>query len=755
MKSYGIDWSDSLVNKEVEGVIFSNVLTSEKVSDEINKRSAAIIEEVMKQNYIDENSKQEQIFSKLFLLFKRTPNTEISEINKTKYKTLLGFIETAFRKECNKLSTYGNQTLDVHFKAWEKTNEWFAQLLVSKIAEKGQLDNAVDKEEDEQEYHYCTVEWLSDVVNFMLDNKYISISDLSKEGKFLIPNRKGIFCAYTDLRGIGVIPEELLSVDIERIGVDLKGRLIHQNFLFTDGNNYPTKEELSSVVSSINKSFNNDETYNSPQLIKAAQYILYLNNPVMSDTNIAQLRELYGEIECMSYIITYISTTDASLWSGATLYISNYLIAQIESFENVREMAIKFRESKDDCDSENKEDVVVSKEDKDFVFKWLNRFYSYLDTKKISYENKKIVPNYHEKFVTYRSETLYDSTCIKKHEQNNILIDILENDLAKCTLWSDWKDYDHSLIDNIIHPEICGLKAQKGLFAKLSGHVDYMIDKNYKDKTHCDLLKPLAEKLFSYFDENNGNVENGNYFPITYNERNNIAMDLIYTPDERKRLQRLYSTFSQDELEEIINNKGIVAEIIQKNISIEEIEKICGIRGFDSLKLIISEFPNYDFSKLLEILKDASGDFELNPTIMDELKKERNLAIGDEGEAFVYQQILGKYTKEEIIWSNLCKDDEKGDRTVEMNGKHYHLKTTSHDYDFRINLPDQTIYIEVKSTIGKLEQSKAYPLIFETKEWKHVDLDSLESNDIHIIARVFDVEGTPSVYYLKQTTLIS
>ena len=58
------------------------------------------------------------------------------------------------------------------------------------------------------------------------------------------------------------------------------------------------------------------------------------------------------------------------------------------------------------------------------------------------------------------------------------------------------------------------------------------------------------------------------------------------------------------------------------------------------------------------------------------------------------------------------------------------------------------------STCKKVKLPKDFPLIFETKEWEWIDKNQ-ERETLHYIVRVFDIEGTPKAYFLKQTLSIN
>ena len=54
-----------------------------------------------------------------------------------------------------------------------------------------------------------------------------------------------------------------------------------------------------------------------------------------------------------------------------------------------------------------------------------------------------------------------------------------------------------------------------------------------------------------------------------------------------------------------------------------------------------------------------------------------------------------------------------------------------------------------KTHISREEFDKRIAEIFETKEWEWID-KTQEKNTMHYIVRVFDIEGTPKAYFLKQ-----
>jgi hypothetical protein len=163
----------------------------------------------------------------------------------------------------------------------------------------------------------------------------------------------------------------------------------------------------------------------------------------------------------------------------------------------------------------------------------------------------------------------------------------------------------------------------------------------------------------------------------------------------------------------------------------------------------MEEFPHTKFEEILNILRNEQGEFSTE-SYEQRISDERKREIGDKGECYVYEMLCGQYDSANIRWSNYAPSDINA-RLVEFQGHVYPLKTTRHDYDFVVSHNGKTIYIEVKTTVGSLNNSKDFPLIFETKEWEWIDnVSSLDSHSLHYIVRVFDIEGSPKAYFLKQ-----
>jgi hypothetical protein len=223
-------------------------------------------------------------------------------------------------------------------------------------------------------------------------------------------------------------------------------------------------------------------------------------------------------------------------------------------------------------------------------------------------------------------------------------------------------------------------------------------------------------------------------FLKTYKDRKNLSYDYIYDAETKARFSQMNDNYSSDEIEILIENKDFVKKMLQSS-------------DLMTIQKIIEEFPDTDFKSILNILRREQGEFNLE-RFQQNISDERKRDIGDKGECFVYEMLCSRFGSVNVRWSNYAPNDENA-RIVSFNGKDYRLNTTTHDFDFVVSHNGKTIFIEVKTTVGNIKYSKDFPLIFETKEWEWIDVNSTD-NAQHYIVRVFDVENNPKAYFLKQ-----
>lgn len=203
---------------------------------------------------------------------------------------------------------------------------------------------------------------------------------------------------------------------------------------------------------------------------------------------------------------------------------------------------------------------------------------------------------------------------------------------------------------------------------------------------------------------------------------------------------------------------GNVKTIVEKLVDMDESTSRqileltqCDKKQLSAIQEILKDFPSLDFNGVLKKLKHEQGDFNID-RFQQNISDDRKREIGDKGECYVYETLCNRFGKSSVRWSNYASNDVSA-RLVEFGGREYRLTTTSHDFDFIVSYNGKTIYIEVKTTVGTIKNSKDFPLIFETKEWEWID--NIENQDsLHYIVRVFDIEGSPKAYFLRQSLYV-
>lgn len=214
--------------------------------------------------------------------------------------------------------------------------------------------------------------------------------------------------------------------------------------------------------------------------------------------------------------------------------------------------------------------------------------------------------------------------------------------------------------------------------------------------------------------------------------------------DEINKLSQIVRDTSYESVKEIVERLGDMDENTSRQIL--ELAQ-CDKTQLAAIQEILKDYPSLDFNGILNKLKQEQGGFSTEH-VQQNISDERKREIGDKGECFVYELLCDRFGSSCIRWSNYAPNDENA-RVVSFNGKRYRLNTTSHDFDFVVTYNCKSIYIEVKTTVGNIKSSKDFPLIFGTKEWEWIDVNTSD-NALHYIVRVFDVENNPKAYFLKQ-----
>lgn len=727
MKKLGLDWDEQLLLDGINNISLE-AIKREDVVNAIKKRCKDIIDS--KTNVIE-------LLLPIITAIPANAENENRKNFRNKRLQIIEFFKAIYQKEVT-----NEVEINLSAEIWEDTDKWLMRQFLDQVASKKQLDT-INESGDNQTNKYCTIKWLNNFVNFSINNGYLHQEELSgdnqsgKDGKHwnLIPNGYGEYCSLDQLHTIGNVPRELLSENFAVSGIDIKANLIHDRFEINNRLNI-VPLQLANIVKNL-ESFYTDKNKELKTKIDVASYIIHLKP---SEQNLFdKLLNVYDMFAHYSGTQTEIECSDISLWRGSVNVIVNYLAGEI-SKEGSLDMLDKKLQKEDGSASTIP------------AIKWIDDYIDYiLEARLHISEETLIMPDYYGKLHSIKDK-MYDGNCIEDIEE---LIPILKNGLLNDCLFEEGADFKRNILSYVLkpgfrHTEHAQDDTKRVILGIINECVTYCY-KNINDKNR-ELIKDAVERIVNYF-QSEVHAQDGKLMQDVYNKRNDMAMDLLYDPETRKQLQKMHDAFTLDEMNDLVNSKNEIKQLLEDKTVIQELsqkkdELYKEVSQLETLKLIQEKFPDFDLKEIFDRLQKEQGDFDTTQ-IKDWATKQRKIQIGDKGECFVYQELCRKYGIDNVKWSNLVTPSTADSRCVHWNGEAYYLCTTSHDYDFEVALTDgRKLLFEVKTTVGDVSQSDLFPLNFQTKEWDYIE--KTDDNSKYVIVRVFAVETSPKAYYLQK-----
>lgn len=738
MKQIGLDWDKHLLMDGVQHITLAKE-TKDNIITAI-KNCAKVIRDNTTYNNDDKLAK----LLPILLALPTNGNGGIEEFLKKRLQ-IVSILKIIYPNKCEGQNSV---LLDLKAETWDETDKWFMNLVASTLADRKHLD--VIKEDDTEEDRkakFCTPEWLSNTLNFMFQKSYLHQEDITEDKNdflALFPNRYGDFRPINKLYTQDQIPEELLDDKLKKTGYDIKAELLYDGFTLNDKVSI-SDLTITSLANIYNKFF--DSETSDEDKLAIAKFLIHLI-PECGDQyeDTREIYDIFAKTKDEDKVTTIIATSDLNIWKGANEYLIKYLCYKASELKNIYKIGETISMSNEDTSKEGKDQYA------NYGLNWLNRLVSIQRTYKVELNNTiRLIPNWSGDLHS-ANELTYDGTILNKYKRSDSLINLVNSDLWAIFPNEEKQEEDQNITSSIVHPIYKYVtEFQKNTDEKLFGLVDRIVSfcSEQNSPEWRQLLKRSIKDLLAFFEENESNSyspfahkEDKNLtklFPNTYKNRKNLSYDFIYDAETKARISIMNENYSSDEIEILIENKEFVKQILQ-NSDISYIQKI------------IEEFPCTDFKSILNILRREQGDYSTE-SFQQSISDERKREIGDKGECYVYEILCKYFDSSKIKWSNFAPNDYNA-RLVKFNGKTYRLTTTSHDFDFIVFHNGKRIYLEVKTTVGNIKNSKDFPLIFETKEWEWIDQNQ-NTGDSHYIVRVFDIEGSPKVYFLSIKTALS
>lgn len=701
----GDDLTPLLLNTNITAINLPLKIDAKSIADKINDQADKIIK--------DKDLSVEDTIGALLPLINTIPTDE-SKYDKEfiyKQKQINSFTRTLYTD----LAIKENVNNEISEKAFQSLHKWLIKQLMATVSEYDNTESLPESIENR-------VEWINNFIAF--------VSKEIKEGELdecaIIPNQKGVFCLKKNLSKDINIPEELKSERAEKFGIKLKDGLLHKDI---DSINIVNEKNINSVIEIVNSIFKDnkfEEEYDDLDfalflvhfLPEEASQLLYYSQKTL--LGIVQ-KYYYERSENYSQVVIPCNAED--FWRKANDKIIKSLQGHLEEDANLLNL-----------------EAFLSKSGKTFDFGdtiiFLNDFYNYLKKSNRNISGK-IVPNQNGIFCS-------PDEIFKDDSIPNPLKDIL------CLVSPD-EDFRNILSENSL--------SIKPPFPKkiedIAKSIDDSIKELYSNPRNWDnenFKKAIQLLMIEWFPKHKGK-ESKDIFPYTYDRKETIEMNVLWSLEERQRMQKARS-IDPELLDRFIDSNGEIDSLEKKKEELEaEVAKLqAQVENPNVISNeIITEFPDITVDKIRELLKleerikGWSGQSDYQPA--NEVEERRNFENGYKGEAYIYSQLMKSGTFKNVIWEHKS-EMPTGLEIVDYEGTAHFIKDNFSKYDLTAETFDgKKIYIEVKSTRTSIEQADTIALPISSREWKFVN--EISGNEKYCLARVFDVENNPEGHYLS------
>lgn len=700
LKDMGNDIKPFLLHKEIKVLSVPLKEDIKSISIKINDQASDILKEE-----IDDEFK----ISKLKPLLRIIPSDSSKYDSDfiTKQREINSYIKILFPE----IEIDSIENNDIAQNAWRNTHNWLIYILLNKIASCEKIDLLPSIIEDK-------VKFINEFIVFI--SQYLKEGDLDKFK--IIPNQNGDFCSKSFLNKEVDIPLELKSHTAENFGILLKKDLIHAGIKSI---NITSEININSVVQIIEKLYKENTFNESVNNIDLAVYLLHLlpkESSQLLHNSQKKLLEIvkkfyYDKI----YSVSQIECANENLWSSSISILLSDLSKRIEEEVNTENLRIHLSNSGINYDFG---DCII----------FLNDIYDYYKSINKIIEGK-IIPNQNGVFCSFDDEFYKDNDIPKPLKDILKLIDnendfrniLAESSLSESALPKHHKEKGD--ITKIIDDKINSLYA--------SSH-------NWENENFIEAINML---MIQWFPKNRERAND--YFPKIYKKKETIEMNVLWSVEDRKRMQKARS-ISPLLLDSFID-KAIEIDSLQKQKEKLEAEivKLQTINVTTNLNEIVSEFPKLTAEKIRELLKleervkGWSGTSDYTPNSSEE---KRNYINGYKGEAYIYKQLKKSNIFNDIKWEH--KSVEKTELSIiDFEGESHFIKENHSKYDLTaISSNGKKIYFEVKATRTTLLDADTIALPISHREWNFVN--EIKNNEIYCLARVFEVENNPTGHYL-------
>lgn len=519
LEKLGGDMRPLLLHESITAVSLSSRFNSTSYSAEVNRLAKEIITNAGK----DDMKKMEGLSSLI--------STVVSDVNKygsefiTKRSSIFEITKDLFQLHDWQPITDNS----LNKAAWDETDKWIEDYIISTIASKGSLKNLPEG---------LGAQWLDNTI------RKLGISLATMDRKAIIPNQNGKFCFSKDLYIDNGIPEILKNEVFGGIYLSYKDILLDKAIDLKGLGKTSSKDvadfatDLENKICGYNyysstapfKCYGYYRKYSEEVIRQVAHYMIQIipapDTEGLQCTQTA-LRDsarffLAGDCQGVNETIDY---SDSKLWKLTNKFICEDIAASIREKANVNAFV---------NDSSTTEEL---------LFGHLNVFYRYIEDKNLTLTNKEVYPNQAGVFVT--KDKLY------KEGEN-----IDETLKAIIALISDKSENFYNILIDMRCSEakISTIKSSADAYS----YIDAKIKELYgsPNKWEDDSFRKAARLLIDEWGESNKNLFDENHFPKVYPIKDSICMNVVWTKEERQKVQTLNNILKAENIA-IEDLKGI------------------------------------------------------------------------------------------------------------------------------------------------------------------------------------------------------
>ena len=707
LNDLGENLTPILLNTNITAINLPLKIDTKSIADKINEQADNIVK--------DKNLSIEEIIKGLLPLLNTIPTDE------SKYETEFIYKQKQIHSFAKALyaELQINEKInnDIPEKAYQALQKWLITQLMESVSEYGNIESLPEIIENK-------VEWINSFIAFV--SKEVKEGELDKCA--IIPNQKGDFCYKEYLSKDINIPEELKTERAEKFGINLKDSLLHKEI---DSINITSEKNINTVIEIINEVFKNNKFESGDDDLDFAVFLIHFlpeeESQLLynSQKNLLDIVRKYYYDRNNTYSQIAILCDTEEFWRKANDEIIKSLQGHLEEDANLENLKVFLSKSEKTYDDG---DTVI----------FLNDFYDYLKKTNRNISGK-IVPNQNGNFCSL-------DEIFKDDNVPNPLKDIL-------CLINPEEDFRNILADASLSIQPTHSKNIEDIAQIL----DNTINDIFKNRPYIwseeNFKKAIELLMMGWFPNHKEQAKV--HFQHIYKKKETIEMNVLWSLEERKRMQRARS-IAPELLDKFIESNGDIDSLEKKKEELEAkvAELTAQVENSVSsavINEIATEFPDITADRIRELLKleerikGWSGQSDYQPA--NEVEERRNFENGYKGEAYIYSQLVKSGNFKNVIWEHKSEKPTNIE-IVDYEGNNHYVKDNYSKYDLIVETFDgNKIYIEVKSTRTSIEQADTIALPISSREWKFVN--QINENDKYCLARVFDVENNPEGHYLS------